>query len=217
MTQRHRIALPTFAHLPGARRVGVRTVTLSAVLLLLLPVCQLCAQSTKPAAAAAPAAAAPAAASADFARTTIDLGMAVSDLERSVRFYKEAVGFRELPGFGVDGAVAKDAGLTNGARLDIRVLALGEGESATRLKLMQVAGVRTAKGDPQYIHSQYGFRYLTIYVTDTTAALARLNKAGVKPIAKTPVKVPEDIAKDVWLTVLRDPDGNLVELVGPRR
>jgi catechol 2,3-dioxygenase-like lactoylglutathione lyase family enzyme len=62
-----------------------------------------------------------------------------------------------------------------------------------------------------------GFSYLTIVVNDTNAALARLKKAGVKPIAKTPVELPKNLAPGVFLTVVRDPDGNLVELVGPKK
>src|SRR5262249_14531020 len=79
------------------------------------------------------------------ARTTIDLGMVVSDLDKSVAFYKDVVGFQEAPGFKVPGDWAKDVGLTNGKPLDIKVLVLGEGDSATKLKLMQVAGTDPKK------------------------------------------------------------------------
>lgn len=79
-----------------------------------------------------------------FPRTTIDLGCVVSDLDASVRFYTEGIGFRTLPGFSVEAPLAADAGLTDAKRLDVTVLVLGEGEQATRLKLMQVEG--TARG-----------------------------------------------------------------------
>jgi catechol 2,3-dioxygenase-like lactoylglutathione lyase family enzyme len=153
----------------------------------------------------------------EFARTTIDVGMVVGDIDRAVKFYTDALGFKPAPGFTVAGNFAADAGLTSGAKLDIRVLVLGDGESATKLKLMQIAGERAKKSDNQFIHSQLGVRYLTIFVADTTAALARLEKAGVKPIAKTPVPVPENIAKGLLLTIVRDPDGNMIELVGPKK
>jgi hypothetical protein len=29
--------------------------------------------------------------------------------------------------------------------------------------------------------------------------------------------IPETIAKDLYLTIVQDPDGNLVELVGPKK
>ena len=71
-----------------------------------------------------------------FPRTTIDLGCVVTDLEKSVRFYTEGIGFRELKGFEVPADLARDAGLTDSRPLAIRVLVLGDDETATKLKLM---------------------------------------------------------------------------------
>jgi len=152
-----------------------------------------------------------------FPRTTIDLGTVVSDLDKSVRFYTDGIGFRELKGFDVSADVAAAAGLTDSKPLSIRVLVLGEGPGATKLKLMQVAGASPRTGDTDFIHSHTGFRYLTITVDDTTAAVERLAKLGVKPLAKSPVALPESLAPGMHLTCVRDPDGNIVELVGPRK
>lgn len=159
----------------------------------------------------------PAAEPAAFTRTTIDLGMVVSDLEKSVAFYTDAIGFTELPGFDVPATLATDAGLTDGKPLSIRVLVLGEGPEATKLKLMRVAGTTPRAGDTDFIHSHTGFRYLTIVVADTDAALARLAKHGVKPLAKSPAPLPESLGPGLLLTCVRDPDGNIVELLGPRK
>ncbi len=152
-----------------------------------------------------------------FPRTTIDLGCVVTDLDKSVRFYTEGIGFRELKGFEVPTTLATDAGLTDSRPLSIRVLVLGEGPEATKLKLMQVAGTLPRTGDNEFIHSHTGFRYLTIMVADTDAALARLAKLGVAPIAKSPIALPDSLAAGMHLTCVRDPDGNLVELIGPRK
>ena len=38
----------------------------------------------------------------------------------------------------------------------------------------------------------------------------------MKPITKSPLRIPESIAKGMSLTCVRDPDGNLVELLGPQ-
>lgn len=153
----------------------------------------------------------------EFARSTIDLGVVVSDVEKAAKFYTGAIGFTEIDGFSVPGDFAADAGLTDSQPLTIRVFVLGEGASATRLKLMQLPQVDSKKSDNAFIHSQLGFSYLTIYINDTNAAMARLTKAGVKPIAKGPVALPEGFPEGVFLTVVRDPDGNLVELVGPKQ
>lgn len=151
----------------------------------------------------------------EFLKPTIDLGCVVSDIDASVKFYTEAIGFKVAGGFKVDGPFAKDAGLTDSKNLDIKVLTLGEGEDATKLKLMQVEG-ESKKSDQAYIDSTLGFSYLTVFVKSTDEALARLKKAGVKPIAKGPATLPASLDPSMALTIVRDPDGNFVELVGPK-
>lgn len=153
----------------------------------------------------------------EFSRAVIDMGVVVSDVDAAVKFYTEAIGFKEMSGFKVSAGFAKDAGLTDKKPLSIRVLQLAEGEDATKLKLMQLPSVDSKASDNRFIHSQLGLSYMTIFVQDTNKALERLRKSGVKPIAKGPVELPEPLPQGVFLTVVRDPDGNLIELVGPKK
>ena len=51
---------------------------------------------------------------------------------------------------------------------------------------------------------------LTVHVTDTAAAVKRLKKAGARPLGKGPTALPKSLAEGVFLTVVPDPDGNLV-------
>ena len=157
----------------------------------------------------------PAAQESTFATEVIDLGMVVSDIDKSLKFYKDVIGFEEIEGFKVPAQFALDTGLANKLPLDVRVLVLGKGEKATKLKLMQFKTAPGARVDNTFIHSSYGFRYLTIAVKDVNTAVARAEKAGTKPIAKCPVPLPEGFPAGVALANYRDPDGNLVELVGP--
>lgn len=152
-----------------------------------------------------------------FARTTIDLGCVVSDVDAAVKFYTGAIGFKEIRGFDVPADFGTRAGLTDRQPLSIRVLVLGDDETATKLKLMEVPGVKSKASDNTTIHAQLGFSYLTVYVADMDAAVARLNKAGVKILAEGPAALPATLAEGVYLTVVRDPDGNLIELVGPKK
>jgi len=152
---------------------------------------------------------------AGFTRTTIDIGVHVRDVEASARFYTDVIDFTEVEGFTVAADFATTAGLTDGQPLAVRVFVLGEGESATKVKLMAVPGVRVAASDNAYVHSQLGFRYLTIFVDDIGAAMRRLQAAGVEPVGG-PTLIGEDPAGS-YLTVIRDPDGNLIELIGPMR
>lgn len=151
----------------------------------------------------------------NFSKLTIDLGVVVKDLDRSIEFYTKAIGFTKVGHFDVPTATATDAGLTNSKDLSIDVLTLGAGDGATSLKLMELPEVIAREANNNFIHSQFGFSYITIHVKDTAKAMARLEAAGVKPIAKGPVELPASLGAGVYLTVVKDPDGNFVELVGP--
>lgn len=150
-----------------------------------------------------------------FSSTTIDLGMVVSDIEKSVKWYKDVVGMQELNGFDVPGPFAQDIGLTNKLPFHVHVLVLGEGASATKLKLMQFKENPGARVDNSYIHSSYGFRYLTIFVKDLNKSIARAEQHGAKAIAKGAHPLPPGFPEGLGIAVYRDPDGNFVELVGP--
>lgn len=153
----------------------------------------------------------------EFASPTIDLGVVVSDIGKSAEFYTKVIGFKEQKGFSVPAPFAAKAGLTDNRRLDIRVFTLGDGPGATKLKLMQVKGASGVPGKNQFIESQFGFRYLTIMVADTTGSVKRASETGAKPIAEGTVAIPEDVAPGMYLTIYKDPDGNFVELVGPKK
>ena len=160
---------------------------------------------------------APPAPAGEFSSLTMDLGMVVGDLEKSARFYADALGFREVPGFDVPASMGADSGLTDAGAFRVRVFILSEGPGATRLKLMQFKSAPGARPDNAFIHSTLGLRYLTIFISDTGAAMNRLARAGVKPLAKGPCPLPEGFPKGIFLTCVKDPDGNMVELVGPRK
>ena len=148
-----------------------------------------------------------------FARRTIDLGIVVSDVEKAAQFYKNTLGFTEVSGFDVSKEMAGDSGLADYHAFSVRVLVLGDQESATKIKIMEFPEAPGKKVDNQYIHSSLGYSYLTIFVSDTTAAVKRAKRAGVHP-----VKEPYQIGGgNLYLTLVRDPDGNIIELVGPKK
>jgi catechol 2,3-dioxygenase-like lactoylglutathione lyase family enzyme len=149
--------------------------------------------------------------SAEFSKPVIDIGIVVSDLAKSAAFYTNALGFKEVPGFKVTAERATEIGLTDHQPADIRVFVLGEGNLATRIKLMSFLGAPGKQPDQKFLHSTVGLRYLTLYVTDINTALKRLEK--VKLLGKTPT----DLGGGTWIVVCQNPDGNFVELVGPRK
>lgn len=148
----------------------------------------------------------------EFTRSTIDIGIVVSDLDVAARFYTEGIGFEELSGFDVSKEMAGDSGLTDYQGLKVRVFALKNEATATRIKLMSFPGLPCKKVDNTYINSSLGFSYLTLLVADTTASVERVKAAGYSV-----VKEPYAINANTYLTLIKDPDGNIIEFVGPKK
>jgi len=146
-----------------------------------------------------------------FSKPVIDIGIVARDVEKSARFYTEAIGFTEVKGFSVTGELGKKIGLIDNHPVNIRVFVLGEGELATRIKLMSFPEAPGKSQDQSFIHSTIGISYLTLYVTSADKALERLRRANVQPIGQTPT----EIGPGTQLIAVRDPDGNFLELIGP--
>jgi catechol 2,3-dioxygenase-like lactoylglutathione lyase family enzyme len=146
----------------------------------------------------------------EFSRTVIDLGVVVSDVEKAAHFYGEVLGFMEVGGFSVSGEMAAACGLTDHRPFKVRVFAAGKEPNATKLKIMEIPGSDSAKVNNTYIGSSLGFSYLTVFVSDLSTTLDRCKAHQV-----TPVKKPYQLGGNNCLVVVKDPDGNNVELIGP--
>lgn len=147
----------------------------------------------------------------EFSSVTVDLGIVAADVEKAATFYTKALGFTKVGGFDVSDQMAGNTGLTDFKPFQVQVFALGKEPAATRLKIMQIPGEGSLPVDNRYIGSSLGFRYLTVHVSDLTKAVERLNRNGVEPV-KPPYRLPSGD----HLVLVRDPDGNLVEMIGPR-
>jgi catechol 2,3-dioxygenase-like lactoylglutathione lyase family enzyme len=146
-----------------------------------------------------------------FAKNTFDLGVVVSDLDRASKFYKEVVGMTEVKGFTAPAEMAASFGLTDNQAVVVRRFVLEDVNGAPSLKLMAFPMRPGKKPDQKFIHSTLGFSYLTLFVNDMDAAVGRAEKAGVKLLGRTPAA----LGGNNFLTVIRDPDGNFIELIGP--
>lgn len=144
-----------------------------------------------------------------FARTTIDIGLVVSDVDKAAKFYTQALGFTETGSFDVAAQMASDTALTDSKPFKVRTFNLGKEPTATNLKIMQIAGSKTV--DNRHIGSSLGFRYLTVFVADLTKTIEQL-----KPLQVAPVKPPYHLSgSNNHLILVKDPDGNIIELIGP--
>ena len=81
------------------------------------------------------------------------------------------------------------------------------------IKVLSFPKAQGKQADQAFIHSALGFRYLTLYVTDMNRILARLKEAGVPTLGETPM----EMGTGTWLVAIKDPDGNFIEFVGPRK
>ena len=152
-----------------------------------------------------------------FSSARVDFGIVVNDIAKAAAFYT-AIGFKEVDGFDVPAEMGDKSGLTAANKpFAIRIFQLGDGEDATNVKIMQFAGTTSQQPDNAYIHSALGIRYLTLYVDDMDAAIARARKAGAAPLAQGPYKLPAGFPDGIWLTCVKDPDGNIIEFVGPKK
>ena len=149
----------------------------------------------------------------EFSKPIIDVGIVVKDADRSARFLTNAIGFKEVQGFPVTAELGKKIGLIDSHATTVRVFVLEEVDQATRIKLLSFPQAAGKQPDQAYIHSTLGIRYLTLYVKDMNRALERLKKAEVKLLGETPV----ELGGGTWLVAVKDPDGNFIELIGPRR
>ncbi len=145
----------------------------------------------------------------EFTSKVIQIGMIVSDLEASVKFYTEVVGMTEQPGFEVDADFGKRSGLTDSLPIQVRVLKLGSGEDATQLKLITF-GDKAKKQTNQFIHTNTGVQYITINVRELAPFVERIKKHKVKLLGETPIPLGKR-----HFVMVKDPDGTFVELIGP--
>ena len=152
------------------------------------------------------------AAESEFAKPVIDIGIVVKDAERAARFLTNAIGFKEVRGFPVTADLGRKIGLIDGRATEVRVFVLEGAEPATRIKMLSFPEAPGKQADQSYIHSTLGFRYLTLYVKDMSRALERLKQAGVQTLGETPIET----GAGTWLVAVKDPDGNFIELIGPR-
>ena len=151
--------------------------------------------------------------SAEFSKGVIDIGIVVSDAERTAQFLTNAIGFTEVKGFSVTPELGRKIGLVDGHPVEVRVFKLTEGEQATSIKVLSFPKAGGKKADQTFIHSTLGMRYLTLYVKDMSRSLERLKAAKVQTLGETPL----DLGGGTYITVVRDPDDNFIELIGPMK
>lgn len=153
----------------------------------------------------------------NFSRATVDFGLIVSDLDRAVAFYRDGLGFTGRPGHQVPAEMGGDSGLTNYLPFQAMVMTLGDAPTATRVKIIAIPEAQPAPRDTSFSHSTLGIGFLTINVHDIDAAVARAQRAGGELLAEGIISLPAHFPEGLHIACVRDPDGNIIELVGYRQ
>ena len=127
------------------------------------------------------------------ARVAIDVGIVVADLERSLRFYRDLIG------------LAVVAEITTSLIGKGRMVQLRHGESL--IKLLEMDEAPTSRS-PKGIATVFGYRYVTLLVSDLEAIATKLERAGVA------IAIPvTQLSNGTEIAMFEDPDGNIVEFV----
>ncbi len=141
------------------------------------------------------------------------INFVVSDLERSVRFYTELLGFVESKRAHLEGDWIESIVGLKGVVADVAFVIAPAGEP--RIELLCY---RTPKGEALPANSlanTVGIRHIAFRVDDIHATVSKLKGAGVRLLSE-PVVVPETVvthdAGHKMLCYFHDPDGVLLEI-----
>lgn len=133
------------------------------------------------------------------------VGICVSDLERSLRFYRDLLGFAYEHDLEVAGEPTDTLLRLRGVELKAVYLV----RDGVRIELLRFASPPAPPPRERAMHER-GLTHLSFRVADLGATLAALRAAGERVLEETVVQFPEFQAGAAFVT---DPDGQLIELV----
>ncbi len=146
----------------------------------------------------------------EFSSGLIGVGVVTKDITKSLDFYLNVIGMTKVGEFDVDENFGNISGLTDGIAFHVDVLKLQDSPEANQWKLMSFKK-EGSHPMPEYIHDDTGMQYITINVNSLDPVLNRIKENNVKLLGETPVPLGE---KDHFVLV-QDPDGTIIELIGP--
>jgi catechol 2,3-dioxygenase-like lactoylglutathione lyase family enzyme len=134
------------------------------------------------------------------------VGICVRDLDRSLRFFCEGLGFEKVEGFEMDSDNAP--GLERSLEVGSAVKIVSQFIQNDTMKIELLHFIEPGvQGEPSAVRNQVGFTHLSFYVDDLDVATKRLVDCGGTVIEETRASPGID------LLFLADPDGVRVELM----
>lgn len=141
------------------------------------------------------------------------INIVVQDLERSVRFYTQVLGLREVRRAHLEGDWIEAIVGLKGVVADVVYVVAPGGEP--RIELLQYRSPLGEAIPATSLPNTVGLRHIAFRVSDIQKSVAILEEHGV-PILSKPVAVPGNVishaAGDKQLCYFHDPDGVLLEL-----
>ena len=133
------------------------------------------------------------------------IGVCVADLERSLRFYRDLLGFAWEHELQVEGEPTDTLLRLRGTKLHAVYLV----RDGVRIELLRFASPPAPLARTRAMHEP-GLTHLSFRVADLDASLAALRAAGERVLEETVIRFPEWQSAASFIV---DPDGQLIELV----
>lgn len=139
------------------------------------------------------------------------IGMTVQDMDRSVRFYNEVLGFKKVSDREVYGTPYEQLEGLFGLRM--RIVRMQLGEEMIELTDYLTSGGRPIPADAR--SNDLSFQHIAIVVSDMEKAYRRLRKFGVEHVSTGPQTIPltNVAAAGVKAFYFHDPDQHNLELI----
>jgi catechol 2,3-dioxygenase-like lactoylglutathione lyase family enzyme len=134
------------------------------------------------------------------------VGVCVTDMERSVAFYRDALGFAELSRLHVDGPESDQLLDLD----DVSLHAVYLERDGTRIELLEFdSPVSTGGPGPRPVN-QPGLTHLSLRVADLDQAIHDVEASGGRVLEKSRIDNPKFRTAAIFVT---DPDGLRIELL----
>jgi hypothetical protein len=146
----------------------------------------------------------------NFTSKLIGLGVVVSDINKSLDFYVDAIGMVKAYSFKINSEFSKRSGLANGDSALVTVLKLENSPDANEWKLMSF-GKKSSHPKQHFIQDDVGVQYITINVKALKPIIERLKERNVPFLGSSPTQ----LSRNSQLLLVQDPDGTFIELIGP--
>lgn len=134
------------------------------------------------------------------------VGICVTSLERSLEFYRDALGFQSLSEIHVSGEPSDT--LLSLKDVDLRAAYLER--DGLRIELLEYRSPKSPAALRPQAMNELGFTHLSLRVSDLAETVSSLRAAGVNVVDETRIDVPAFGAAAV---MIEDPDGLKIELV----